>query len=411
MKILQINSHYDKGGAARIVACIHRQLLQKQEESYVAFGRGKRPEEENVYRFDLSCEVYASALAGRITGKHGFYNTAATRRLLTFIEKVQPDVVHLHALHGYYLNLPLLFSYLRKKGLPCVWTFHDCFAFTGDCGYFFECERWKEGCGNCPDIHRYPESKWFDRSAWMWKRKKQMFEVPGMVIVSPSDWLTEMAKASFLGKYECITIRNGIDTAHTFYPRNKQACRKKYGYQPQEKLILGIAAGYHDSRKGAVYMMEMAKALQKEAKVILIGWDEKKNALPADTDNIITLPNTADADMLAEYYSMADVFVLTSLAENYATVVLEAMACGTPVVGFASGGTPEQLKGNRGIVVKTKDQQALNEGVRKALQEDNGLLSGEALAEEIRRENSVEKMTDSYLALYHDVGAKGSEPG
>lgn len=401
MKILQINSHYNQGGAARIVACIHRQLLAEGVESYVAFGRGDRPAEKNVYRFDLTPEIYWSALVSRAAGVHGWSNGAATRRLIRYMDEISPDVIHLHAVHGYYLNFPLLFKYINDHQIPCVWTFHDAFAFTGNCGYYFECERWKTGCGSCPNIHIYPNSQWMDHTEWMWRRKKELFTGGGRkLIVTPSQWLTEQVRQSFMGKYECLTIHNGIDTAHTFYPRDREKCREKYGFTREEKLILGIAVGFDDVRKGAAYIIRLAENLGNEAKVILIGWNEKKSRLPEGLSNVITIPNTSDTEMLAAYYSMADVFVLPSLAENYATVSLEAMACGTPVVGFGVGGIPEQLSGGRGVEVKPGCQEAFNQAVRLVLRGNAGLLSGEELAQVTRRENSTERMTGQYLEVY-----------
>lgn len=402
MKILQINSHYNQGGAARIVACIHRQLLRDGEKSYVAFGRGTIPSEPNVYRFDSPAEIYFSALASRVSGVNGWGNRAATRRLLRFMDRMRPDVIHMHALHGYYLNLPMLFDYINEHDLPCVWTFHDCHAFVGNCGYFFECRRWQEGCGDCPHVSGYPASLFLDFTSFMWRRKKELFTAGSRkVIVTPSDWLTGEARKSFMGQYPCMTIRNGIDVANTFFPRDRQACRKKYGYDPEEKLILGIATGYGDPRKGAKYIIQIAKEMAAEAKVILVGWERKNDdLLKSGGDNIIPLPTTDSAEMLAEYYSMADVFVLPSLAENYATVTLESMACGTPVVGFDVGGIPEQLAGGRGIVVKAGDQRAFADAVRRVLGKDSGLLRGERLAELIREENSMEKMTEEYREVY-----------
>lgn len=419
MKILQINSHYNQGGAARIVACIHRQLLAEGVESYVAFGRGARPEENvdrkahsavgsetvswdhNVFRFDLLPEVYWSALVSRVGGVHGWSNSAATGRLIRYIDRISPDVIHLHAVHGYYLNLPKLFHYINEHQIPCVWTFHDAFAFTGNCGYYFDCERWKTGCDSCPNIHTYPNSQWLDRTGWMWQRKKELFTAGDRkLIVTPSKWLTEEARRSFMGKYECMTIHNGIDTAHTFYPRDREACRRKYGFNREEKLILAIAVGFDDVRKGARYIIRLAENLGSEARVILIGWNEKKSRLPEGLANVITLPNTSDTEMLAEYYSMADVFVLPSLAENYATVSLEAMACGTPVVGFDAGGIPEQLTGGRGVTVKAGCQEEFDQAVRRVLWEEAGILSRKERAEVTGRENSTEKMTGEYMNVY-----------
>lgn len=407
MKILQINSHYDQGGAARIVACIHRQLLLQGEQSYVAYGRGKKSEDSDVYRFNYVPEVYFSALISRIVGINGWVNQAATRRLITFIESVQPDIIHLHALHGYYLNFNLLFQYINKRNIPCVWTFHDCHAFVGNCGYYFDCAKWKNGCGKCPRLHSYPKSQFFDFTGFMWKRKKELFtQGDNKIIVTPSDWLTKEAKQSFFGKYPCITIRNGIDAEHTFYPRDKQECRKKFGYSLEDKLVLGIAVGFSDPRKGAKYIIQMAKDLSEEAKVILIGWEQKNNVMLEGTSNIITLPATSDTNTLAEYYSMADVFVLPSLAENYATVSLESMACGTPVVGFDTGGISEQLSEGKGIAVPAGDQRVFTEAVKAVLTGGKQLLHGSELAGIMKRDNSTEKMAAEYLEIYRQLICK-----
>lgn len=401
MRVLQINSHYDQGGAARVAACLHRELLKEGVDSYVAYGRGEKAREGHVLRFETGPEIYASALLSRLTGINGWWNRLATERLLGRIRSWEPDVVHLHNLHGYYLNLPMLFHCLDERKIPCVWTLHDCYAFVGGCGFFFECRRWQEGCGHCPHLRDYPASQWFDFTHWMWKRKRELFTGPApKVIVTPSQWLTGEAEKSFLGQYDCLTVRNGVDTENVFYPRDRRICRDRHGYGQQEKLILGIAAGYRDERKGARYIIQLAKDLEGEARVVLIGWDKENDGMLEGTRNVVTLPRTSDTELLAEYYSMADVFVIPSLAENYATTTLEAMACGTPAVGFASGGIPEQLTEGRGIAVPPRDQQAFDRAVRRAMDPGGGLLRGEALAEKIRQENSVRVMTRAYRDVY-----------
>ena len=403
MRVLQINSHYNQGGAARIAACIHKQLLKEGQESYVAYGRGEQLTDIHVYRFNNVPEVYISALFSRITGLNGWGNKIATRRLIRFIEVVNPDVIHMHALHGYYLNFNMLFRYIKKKQIPCVWTFHDCHAFVGNCGYFFDCRRWQEGCGNCPYVHNYPKSQFFDFTKYMWKKKKELFtSVDNLVVVTPTNWLTEEAKLSYMGKYPCVTVRNGIDTTDTFYPRDKMKCREKYGYSPEDKIVLGIAVGYSDPRKGAKYIIEMAQKLKDDVKVVLIGWESCNDDMILGIDNIVALPPTYDTNQLAEYYSMADVFVLPSLAENYPTVTLEALACGTPAVGFDAGGIPEQLTEGKGIVVETGNGEAFTNAVKQAL--DRSLfMKRDELSACIHAENSVAKMTEEYMQIYQEL--------
>ena len=401
MKVLQITSHYNQGGAARIAAYIHQQLLRDGVESKVAYGRGKSVAIPGVEKFDKEHEIYVSAFLSRFLGINGWWNIRGTKRLLRIIKEFEPDIIHIHALHGYYLNFPRLWNYINEQETSVVWTFHDCHAFVGNCGYFFECEKWRSGCGKCPHKKDYPTSQWFDFTGWMWKKKKEMFtRGTNKVIVSPSDWMTSAAKESFFGKYPCVTIRNGIDTVNMFYPRDKAAMRYKYGFGETEKLVLGIAVGYKDPRKGAKHIVRMASDLRDDVKVILIGWDNSCDDMLQGLDNVITLPATSSAEMLAEYYSLADVFVLPSLAENYATTNLEAMACGTPVVGFAAGGTREQLANGRGIAVPVGDQERFTAAVRTVLEETKAVLRGAELAEKISEENSVRKMTEQYINIY-----------
>ncbi len=412
MKVLQINSHYEQGGAARIVATLHRQLLKKGIESYVAYGRGEKNQEEKVYKFGSISGSYISALCSRLSGWNGCFNQNETKKLIRFIEQIQPDIIHMHVLHGYYINVPMLFHYINENSIPCVWTFHDCHAFTGNCGYFFDCRKWESGCGNCPYLRTYPASLWFDHTAKMWKQKKKLFtKNNNTILVTPSKWLKEETEKSFFRALECVTIANGIDTERTFYPREKAACRKKYGYTPDEKLVLGVAVGYRDERKGAEYILQLAKDLEKEAKVILIGWNQEKNHLLKDLKNVETLKNTKDKELLAEYYSMADVFVIPSLAENYATTALEAMACGTPVVGFDVGGIAEQVSEGRGKVVPVGNRSAFAEAVRDVLYHAGDIMSRKQVAATIGLENSAEKMAAQYEELYRRLYDKVKENG
>ncbi len=403
MKVLQINSHYDQGGAARIVATLHRQWLSKDMEAYVAYGRGLRPKDKNVFRFGTKWGICFSAMLSRITGRNGYFNRRSTQKLIRWIEQIQPDMIHMHVLHGYYINVPMLFHYINKKRIPYIWTMHDCHAFTGNCGYFFDCRRWEEGCGSCPYLKNYPKSLWFDHTARVWQHKKELYghKSYGRIVV-PSQWLLEELKKSFLGKLDCRVIANGIDT-HTFcWPKEKGKLREKHGYSAEEKIILGVAVGYQDERKGVEYILRLAEDL-RDARILLIGWNEKLNPMKKGLTNVVTMKTIQDRQLLAEYYGMADVFVIPSLAENYATTVLEAFACGTPVVGFDIGGIPQQLEEGKGLTVPCGDQEAFNQAVRKVLYEENSVLRGEVLAGRLREANAAEKMAREYLALYEQV--------
>jgi putative colanic acid biosynthesis glycosyltransferase len=403
MKIFLINSHYNQSGAGKIITSIHKQLQKDGFESMVAYGRGRGTSDKNVYKIGSKLSVYSSVFATRYLGINGFTSKHATKELVKEAKKFNPDIIHLNGLHGYYLNFKILFDYINDNNIPCVWTFHDCHAFSGNCGYHCECEKWKTGCVKCTHLRDYPTSYLFDHTKWMWQQKRNLFtKTDNKIIVSPSDWMTNDAKQSYFGKYPCITINNGIDTEKVFYSRDRVLCRKKYGYKNNDKIVLSIAFGLDDPRKGVKYMIQLAKDLQTEnVKLILIGWSDKNNNLIEGLTNVKTIPFTNNQDELAEYYSLADVFVLPSLEENYATVVIESLACGTPVVGFNVGGTPEQLDEGRGIVVEKGNQEQLNEAVIGLLNGYSNVKDSHSIIKDIKSNNSIVAMSTKYEQLYN----------
>ena len=405
MKVFQINSHYDQSGAGKIVSCIHKELKKRGYDSMVAYGRGHIINERGIYRIGSKFEIAIEGFATRIIGINGFTSWNATKKLVKEIERFSPDVIHIHGLHGYYLNYKILFDYINKNNIPCVWTFHDCHAFSGNCGYHYECEKWKTQCYKCEHLKEYPTSYFFDNTKWMWKEKKKLFtKTDNKIIVSPSDWMTNDAKKSYFGKYECITINNGIDTENIFFRRNKIECRKKHKFFQDDKIVLAIAFGFDDPRKGSKYIIQMARDLKNEdIKFIIIGWKKKNDSFIEGLDNVRTIPFTNNQDELAEYYSLADVFVLPSLAENYATVVIESFACGTPVVGFDVGGVHEQLIGGKGITVPVENQQQFNNAVLNIVNKKVELLNNNEIENYAKINNSVDKMVDKYIDVYRRV--------
>lgn len=413
MRVAQINSHYDQSGAGKVVSCIHRELQGRGHDSMVAYGRGNIASDEGTYRIGSNLEIAFEGFATRAIGIHGFTSWKATADLVKELERFRPDVIHLHGLHGYYLNFEILFNYINTVGIPCVWTFHDCHAFSGNCGYHLDCERWRTGCGDCPHLREYPASLCFDHTGWMWSRKERLLaKNQGMIVVSPSKWMTNDARQSFFGKFECITVNNGIDTEEIFFDRGKTASRKKHGYRLDERIVLGIAFAFDDPRKGVKHLVELARNLEGvPVKVILIGWNPKDRNLIAGLDNVVSIPFTNDQAELAEYYSLADVTLLPSLAENYATVTIESLACGTPVVGFNVGGIPEQLADGRGIVVDVGSQTELEGAVLEILSGGGEVRGREEIIQFTKRNNSVRSMVDKYMAVYERLGSKVDSRG
>ncbi len=290
---------------------------------------------------------------GILTGRNGCFSILSTAKLLRELKKMKPDLIHLHNLHGFCLNLPMLFRYLKKGRIPVVWTLHDCWAFTGRCPHFSMlcCEKWKSGCGKCPyPKHSYPAS-YLDCSARMWKKKKSWFTgMDHMTLVAPSKWLADLTKDSFLGAYPLRVIHNGIDLS-VFRPTLSDV-RERYGIPASKRILLGVSFDW-GKRKGLDVMLELNRRLGDAYQLILVGTDDALDAeLPPE---ILSIHRTDSQKALAELYSAADVFVNPTREDNYPTVNMEAIACGTPVVTFNSGGSPEALGDDCGIVVQQED--------------------------------------------------------
>lgn len=300
-------------------------------------------------------------LAG-ITGLNGCFSYCSTLKLLKKLDKLKPDIIHLHNLHNCYINLSLLFKYIKKHNIKTVWTLHDCWAFTGHCPHFdmIGCDKWKTGCYSCPQYKEYPKSL-FDNSKIMYRLKRKWFTgVENMTIVTPSEWLASLVKESYLKDYPVKVINNGIDL-NVFKPTESDF-RKKYALE-NKYIVLGVAFGW-GRRKGLDVFVELEKRFDKEKyKIVLVGTDDNIDKLLPD--NIISIHRTQNQTELAEIYTAADVFANPTREENYPTVNMESVACGTPVVTFNTGGSPEMLDETCGAAVAKDDNDAMyNEIIR-----------------------------------------------
>lgn len=351
MRIVEINGGVF-GSTGKIMFGISEALSKCGHEVFcfspvTSTNRRKAPDHEYIKigsYYSRRINVFFDRLFGQQNGFAWF----ATMHLLKRLDLIKPDVIHLHNLHGSYLNCNLLFSYIKGKKIKVVWTLHDCWAFTGECPYFdmVNCNKWKQLCGNCPQYSKYPGS-FFDNTATMWKKKKIIFTgVDDLTIVTPSKWLSGLVKESFLKNYRIEVINNGIDT-DIFKPEPSNF-REKYKCQ-DKKILLGVAFDW-SNRKGLDIFIKMAESFPDKFQIVLIGTTESiDSCLP---ENIISIHRTADQHELAQFYSMADVFVNPTREDNYPTVNLEAIACGTPVVTFNTGGSPEMLSRNTGLIVQ-----------------------------------------------------------
>ncbi len=393
MKVLQINSVYGVKSTGRIAY----DLVQLQEknniEAFVVSGEGSF-DSPNVYVMSGKLYQKLNILLTRLFGRHGFYNKFATRRLIRYMDKVSPDVIHLHNIHGHYINIKLLFEYIQRKNIPVVWTLHDCWAFTGHCPHFdyVGCERWREGCGNCPQQKGYPISLFFDRSKRNFADKKQLFTgVEKMHIVTPSRWLAELAEQSFLGKYPVSVVNNGIDT-DVFSP-SASDMRERLGLS-DKFVILGIVSNLN-STKGGQYFLKMSERLREDEQIVLLSLEDTEN-LPK---NITALPRTESAHELAQIYSMADVFVNPTLQDTFSMINLEALSCGLPVVTFRTGGCCEAVTEECGVLVEKGDENALYEAVCRVRQGEFSSSISRQRGLEFDREICFSK----YIDIYKDI--------
>ena len=402
MKVLIVNTTYSHGGAAQIARMLHQALDKGSEfSSYFAYGRGPRVKDKEAFRFVWQPEVYLHAFLTRMTGLQGYGSWFSTQRLLRLIRRLEPDIIHLHNIHGYYLNLRIVRS-LAKLGIPVVWTLHDGWPLTGRCAYLSGCDRWKNGCGHCPDLSRYPKT-YVDSSAFMWRKKRAAFTQGwNPVIVCPSHWLADRVRESYLSQHLIVVVPNGIDV-HTFHPTDGTTVRKRLEIPEDQKVILFVAADLRDERKGAKYFFEALRYVKADNwSVLTLG---KRIKLPREIKGgveIKQLGYVSSSEEVAQIYSAADVFCITSLDDNFPTTVLESLACGTPVVGFRVGGIPEQVTNDVGILIPPRDAKALGMAITRLLQNDE-LREKMSINSRTRAvdEYSVAKFRDRYVKVYN----------
>ena len=359
MKVVQINATCGKGSTGKICSEIADLLNREGVENAVLYTNGVS-EHPSALKYGNDRAVKYNALKAQCEGNYGFNSGRMTKALIYRLEQQAPDVIHLHNLHGHNCNIEMLFDYLKSTSAHLVWTFHDCWAFTGYCMYFdsVQCEKWRTGCFDCPQRKKY--SLFFDKSNELYERKKALFSGLDLTIVTPSRWLAELVRASFLGEYDTRVIHNGIDLSKFRY--SDSPFRERHGISSDRKILLGVAYQW-EARKGIGALVHVAETLKDTCSVVLIGgMDEKtERALP---DNMIHLRRTADRQELAEIYSAADYLINPTLEDNFPTVNIEALACGTPVITFQTGGSPEILDASCGAVVYDNRADSLSELIK-----------------------------------------------
>ena len=397
LKVLQINTVCGSGSVGRITVDIVHALEEAGDEGMIAFGRRQAPEGVKTWKFGTNLDMGVHVLHTFFKGEHGFASSKQTARLIEKIKEYDPDIIHLHNVHGFYLDVEQLFRYLKTSGKPVVWTLHDCWSFTGHCAHFdyIGCMKWKTGCGSCPQYKNvYPYALFKDNSAGNYKRKKDAFTgVPDLTVVTPSRWLAGYVRESYLGEYPVQVIPNGI-ALDRFRPVNG-GLRKRLGFE-NKYILLGVASMWEE-RKGYAYFEQLADRLDDSYQIILIGLSKRK--LKTLHPRIHGVMRTNSMEELAEYYSMADAYVNTTLEDTFPTTNLEALACGTPVITFATGGSVESVDASCGKIVPKGDIEALIQAIEE--------LRGEPDKKEacLRRAAGYDKddRFQDYLKLYRSL--------
>lgn len=407
--LLQINITANWGSTGKIAESIGLAAMKQGWESYIAYGRWCNPSQSHLIKVGNKLDMYMHYGEQRIRDNEGLCSRGATRRLITQIMEIKPDVVQLHNIHDHYLNYRLLFEYLNQTDIKVVWTFHDCWAFTGHCFHFVlrqaqdkptsNCDRWKTGCHDCPLKDSYPKT-FLDRSKEHWRLKKELFGgCKNLTIVPVSDWMGAFVRESFLKDKRIQVIHNGVDLK-TFRPVKKVE-NVKEGKESGKFRILAVSSVWYPD-KGELDVYKLRTMLSEEDyEITMVGLSaEQAKNLPA---GIVGIQRTQNVQELVQLYSDANVLINPTYADTFPTVNLEALACGTPVITYKTGGSPEAIDSKTGVVVKQGDVVSLANTIMYI--KANPFLSK---ACRIRAEECFDKdkCFEKYVRLYEEVMKK-----
>lgn len=351
--LLQINSVVNSGSTGHIAEELGQIVVNNGWNSYIACGRNQRASKSAIIKIGSKLDILLHGLQTRLFDRHGLGSRRATLRLVKLINKIKPDIIHLHNLHGYYINIEILFSFLASNNIPVVWTFHDCWPMTGHCTYFdyIRCDKWKTECFGCPLKNEYPASFGLDRSKKNYQLKKTIFNsINQLTIVTVSKWLGNIVQDSYLKNCKIRVINNGIDT-DIFHPVTSFKIREQLNLE-NKFVILGVASIW-SPRKGLADFIRLSFLLNSNFIIILVGLnDEQITNLP---DNIIGISRTENQHELSEFYSIADIFVNPSVEETFGLTTVEALSCGTPAIVYNATACPEVLSEDTGFIIKKGD--------------------------------------------------------
>lgn len=397
--LLQINVVANYGSTGRIADEIGEIAMTNGWKSYIAFGRNDRPSKSKLIKIGSELEIKMHGLKTRLFDRHGFGSKHATLAFVQRIQEIKPDVIHLHNIHGYYINIEILFNYLANSNIPVVWTLHDCWPFTGHCAYFdfVGCNKWVDGCFSCPQKTSYPSSLWLDNSKKNYLDKQKLFNsLKNLTLVPVSNWLGCLVKQSFLKSHPLKVINNGVNL-NDFYPRKNGAQIKSELGIKDCFLLLGVASMW-DKRKGFEDFIKLSNLIDEESIIVLVGVTDKQlKVLPK---NMIGITRTENISKLADIYSAADLFLNLTYEDNFPTTNIESLACGTPVLTYNTGGSIESVSAKTGYIVEKGDFEGVM-GIISIVKENRNFkfpITCRSRAENLYNKNDRYK---EYIALYN----------
>ena len=406
MKVVQINAVCGTGSTGRICRELNDMLFAHGHEGMILYGNGKT-DYLLSHKVSGNLGVKVHGLLSRILGKNAAYSPLATKEILNVLEKYKPDVVHLHNLHGNYVNLKPLLQYLAHNDVPTVLTLHDCWFFTGKCTHYTAegCDRWKTGCHDCPKLRADIPSWFFDRTAEMWEEKKRLFgAIPRLAVIGVSDWITGEAKQSFLADAKIVKrIYNWIDL-DVFYPRG-DAGREKFGISKDKFTVLCIGAGWTKNSPKAKDLIALANKLDSDCEIILAGTVNFANSLPKNIKHVGYISSTDD---LAKLYSACDVYIHLSREDTFGKVIAEALSCGTPAIVYNATACPEIVGEGCGYAVEAGNVDAILEKINEMKMHGKQHYSAACLS--FTKANFAKnKLIDDTIDLYKSLIECGGE--
>lgn len=400
-KLLQIAVEGNTGSTGTIAESIGVLSMQNGWESYIAHGRFSRSSKSKIIKVGNYLDIMLHGLETRLFDRHGLGSCKATKILIKHIKDIKPDIIHLHHLHGYYINIEVLFDFLAKESIPIVWTFHDCWSITGHCCHFdfIKCDKWKTECNHCPQKKEYPASFLIDRSRENYKLKKELFtSVPNMLVVPVSNWLDGIVNDSFMGDISRHVIYNGVDV-DLFTPISNHNNVKEKLNIGNSFMILGVASPW-GKRKGLNDFIKLSKSIGKNNIIVLVGLN--KSQIKKLPPTIIGLARTENQQQLRDLYATADVFLNLSVEETFGLTTAEALACGTPAVVYNATACPEVVDADTGIIVNKNDIDGLLAAIETIKKKGENYYSVACRERAVKFFNKNDRFNE-YIDLYEEM--------